>query len=199
MNALIIFTKNPKLGKVKTRIARDAGDKEALKIYLELCTITKKAVKNLDCQKFVFYSDIIEQDDDWSPAFHKKLQVGDDLGTKMLNAFKDITVSASKSVIIGTDCPTIKASIIKNAFLALNDSDVVIGPSRDGGYYLVGMKTVYPELFKNIPWSTEQVFQITIDRCEKLGLSVEVLEILSDIDYLEDWKNYLKAKTEQPD
>jgi len=194
LNGLIIFTKNPKLGKVKTRIAQEAGDKETLKIYLELCAITQKAIKNVDCQKFVFYSDLIEYDDEWSGSFQKKLQVGDDLGTRMLNAFKEIIVPASKLVVIGTDCPYLKGSTIENAFLTLDDSDVVIGPSQDGGYYLMGMKTVYPELFKNIPWSTDQVFQITIDRCEKLGLSVGLLEILSDIDYLEDWKNYLKVK-----
>lgn len=89
-------------------------------------------------------------------------------------------------VIIGTDCPELNAGIIMNAFAYLNNHDVVIGPAEDGGYYLLGMKRHYTLLFKNINWSTENVFDETITICKKNNINYSFLPVLHDIDEEKD-------------
>ena len=165
-NHLIIFIKNPLEGKVKTRIAATAGDKSALEIYLQLLKITKTIALPLDCHKHLFYSDFIDKRDDWpNELFSKHIQKGTDLGQRMKNAFADVFsvdgASEKKVLIIGSDCAELSSSSIKNSFQALNDTDFVIGPTFDGGYYLIGMKKYRPEVFYNIKWSTETVFSST--------------------------------------
>jgi glycosyltransferase A (GT-A) superfamily protein (DUF2064 family) len=91
------------------------------------------------------------------------------------------------AIIIGTDCPDLNESLILQAFDALTHSDVVLGPTYDGGYYLIGMKQIYPFLFEDMPWSTEEVFRQTIDRIESHSLRCTVLQKLLDIDYEADW------------
>lgn len=140
-NALIIFIKNPQLGKVKTRLAKTVGDEKALEIYLELSKITRENCQILrGVQSYVFYSDFINKNDEWSnDIFEKAMQSGDDLGDRMLNAFTFILQNHSKACIIGSDCPTLSAAILEAAFETLDNHDFVVGPSTDGGYYLLGM------------------------------------------------------------
>jgi rSAM/selenodomain-associated transferase 1 len=89
-----------------------------------------------------------------------------------------------KVIIIGTDLYDIDDELISEAFNQLNDKDVVIGPAKDGGYYLLGMNHFIPEVFENINWSTSEVFQQTLERISKK--SVVILEEKNDIDYMED-------------
>ena len=141
-NALIIFTRNPQLGKVKTRLAESIGEEKALEIYRALLEHTQSITLNLDCDKFVFYDQNIENNDIWlESVYDKKLQFGVDLGAKMQNAFNQLFELGYKNcIIIGSDIFDFKDFHIQDAFYKLQFSDVVIGPAEDGGYYLLGIK-----------------------------------------------------------
>jgi uncharacterized protein len=195
-NALIIFIKNPALGKVKTRIARTVGDEKALEIYLELTEITRKNVLILrGPSRHVFYSDFYNHSDDWANnKFQKHVQSGDDLGERMANAFSDMLKTHQNAVIIGSDCPTLTAEILESAFEQLKTHDFVVGPSTDGGYYLLGFgqNTGGDFVFKNMDWSTESVLPTTLKRIEENGKTVFLLPELTDVDEEKDWEAFLK-------
>lgn len=187
--ALLIFTRNPELGKVKTRLAKTVGNESALEIYKFLLNHTLEITKDLHLDKYVFYSEDINQDDIWDTAiFRKKLQAGDDLGERMNNAFTEIfSLGYEKAIIIGSDMFNLDTNDLNNAFEALQDNQYVLGPATDGGYYLLGMKEVNSEVFLNKNWGTNTVLKTTLQdlRDEKLV----VLEERNDIDYYQDIKN----------
>jgi rSAM/selenodomain-associated transferase 1 len=186
-NALIIFVKNLIEGHVKTRLAATLGNDGAMDIYRQLLKNTENSILTFEKDKIVFYSDFIEEEIWGNNLFQNKIQEGNDLGERMKNAFNSsFTAGYEKIIIIGTDCPGINKSILENAFMALNNLDIVIGPATDGGYYLLGMKKECPFLFQNIEWSTDKVLQQTIDLCNKNRLSYFLLPELSDIDEEKD-------------
>ena len=190
--ALIIFQKNAQLGKVKTRLAVSIGDQKALEVYQWLTDYTHQQVKGLKVDKFLFYSDFIPaQLDQDLDGYHFEIQSGDTLGERMSNAFAFLFAKGYKSVvIIGTDCPYLKTEDLNKAFTDLSNTDLVIGPASDGGYYLLGMRQFFSEIFKNISWSTGQVLEQTLNQADSLGIDYEFLKILSDIDTLEDWQQF---------
>ncbi len=189
--AIIIFIKNPIKGKVKTRLAASVGDDKALAIYQALLTHTRMLTSKTNAQKHLFYSNYLDQHDDWSEnIFHKNVQQGDDLGDRMFNAFNKVLTNHESAVIIGSDCASLTLDILNNAFQQLESKDFVIGPAQDGGYYLLGMKQAEKSVFENIEWSTEEVLPKTLSRIKTLGKSVAMLPTLSDIDYVEDWEKY---------
>ncbi|MEM6317021.1 MAG: TIGR04282 family arsenosugar biosynthesis glycosyltransferase [Bacteroidota bacterium] len=190
-NALIVFIKNPEKGKVKTRLAQTMGDDKALEIYIALMEHTRKIAQALPVARHLFYSQWINEQDNWKRSkFKKALQIDADLGTKMATAFHAVFQTSEKVVIIGSDCASLTSEIVQRAFDKLNDYPYVIGPAMDGGYYLLGMSQFSPTLFQNITWSTSTVKSKTIERIEELGQSYYELPILSDIDYEEDWIQY---------
>ncbi|MFN3999411.1 TIGR04282 family arsenosugar biosynthesis glycosyltransferase [Algoriphagus sp.] len=188
--ALIIFQKNAVLGKVKTRLAASVGDQEALEVYHWLTTYTHEIVKEVSVDKFLFFSDYIpEHLDENLKGYQFEVQSGGNLGERMKNAFAHLFARGYSSVaIIGTDCPYLTCKELNKAFLNLSEADMVVGPAKDGGYYLLGMSGFFPEVFNEIPWSTSKVLEITLDYADKLKLDYEFLKILSDIDTLEDWE-----------
>ncbi len=189
-NLLMIFVKNPEKGKVKTRLAARVGDDKAFRIYLKLLKHTLKIAQQAKAEKQVWYSSFIDSDDKLEErGFAKKLQSGQHLGERMEGAFQKAFESGHKNVvIIGSDCPDITAEVIEEAFNRLDQdsTDVVIGPSEDGGYYLLGMNSFYPGLFRGIEWSTGQVLPSTLDKIKKLELRKHMLKELNDIDTLQD-------------
>jgi rSAM/selenodomain-associated transferase 1 len=193
--AVLIFVKSMIQGTVKTRLAASLGDEAAMNIYQQLLQHTHDVVRNIDADKIVFYSDVIEEDRWNNDQFKKELQEGIDLGKRMENAFIHAFRTGYDSVIIiGTDCPQINKSILETAFKQLNNFDIVIGPATDGGYYLLGMKKLHSLLFENMKWSTSTVLKDTIERCNARQLSYILLPELSDIDEEKDlihFKNYL--------
>ncbi len=192
--ALIIFTRNPELGKVKTRLAKTIGDEGALKIYIHLLQHTSTSVVQIKADKFVFYTKSINNNDVWdSTLFRKKLQYGEDLGMKMENAFNELFLLGYKEIVIlGSDIFDLQPKHIEDAFHKLENHDVVIGPAKDGGYYLLGMKTLHPQVFKNKKWGTDTVFQNTINDLQ--SESVFLLKVLNDIDVYEDIKDIEELK-----
>ena len=169
--ALILFVKNPELGKVKTRLAKDAGDENALKIYKSLLAHTREITVDLPLDRLLYYSTWIEDKDEWDETqFQKRLQTGDDLGDRMSHAFAEAFNQYERVLIIGSDCAQLNEQMIEHAIEQLKFYPFVIGPSEDGGYYLLGMQT--------------------LDRIRALEASYYLLPKLSDIDYLEDWKKH---------
>jgi rSAM/selenodomain-associated transferase 1 len=180
---LIIFIKNPVLGKVKTRLAAGIGDHRALEVYMQLLEITRGVALKVNCTRNVFYSDEIVSDDWEDDKFNKFVQEGEDLGERMKNAFEQVfALGANKAVIIGSDCPELTSNIIAEAFELLDSRDVTIGPANDGGYYLLGMKKLHPFLFEGKEWSTDSVLSATEADLIKNGLSLKKLQALSDLD-----------------
>ena len=190
--AIIIFIKNPELGKAKTRLAATVGDERALAIYKELLRHTRETVlKVADCERHLFYSSFVDKEDNWSNEdFNKKLQPSGDLGTRMITAFEDVFKVNQPVLIVGSDCASLTSEILEEAIESLKLFDFVIGPADDGGYYLIGMNNFHPSVFEDIAWSTEQVLPQTIDEIQNLGKTFGLLTTLSDIDYEEDWKKW---------
>lgn len=187
-SALIVFVKNPILGKVKTRLAKDVGDEQALAIYERLLEHTESVVRNTAVDKYVFYSDKVDELDIWpADIYNKTLQVGSELGQRMLNAFDELfDDSYKKVVIIGSDCAEITPEIIEAAYVCLDKTDMVIGPANDGGYYLLGMNKTHQELFEGVEWGASTVLATTMDIARTKGLSCSTLQQLSDVDELVD-------------
>jgi len=179
---LIIFVKNPILGKVKTRLAADIGNERALYIYQKLQEKTHDVTDSTEFIKWVFYTEKVEEDDLWNQGYEKKVQQGFDLGERMTNAFEvGFTFGYRKICIIGSDCYELDTNVLKKAFNCLQSHDFVIGPAADGGYYLLGMNKFHPEVFKNKAWSTDRVLPQTIKDIELTGRSYYLLPTLNDI------------------
>lgn len=187
-NGLIVFVKNPKQGEVKTRLAASIGDKEALDVHLKLVEYTRSVTRFVEAQPHVFYSNYIQDDDEWVPTdYEKHLQHGDDLGQCMRNAFEKLfDLGYEKLIIIGSDCPELTSDVVNDAFRQLDNCDVVIGPSRDGGYYLLGMKELIPELFENKDWGSETVFDQTLQDLQNRKLIWHEMPIFRDVDTEDD-------------
>lgn len=185
---LLIFVKNPEKGKVKTRLAKTVGDEKAYDTYLKLLNFTIEVSSKVEAKRQIWYSSFVDEEDGLGGiGFKKKLQYGENLGQRMLNAFQyGFEEQFEKIVIIGSDCPDISAEIIEYAYKLLNQNDVVIGPSKDGGYYLLGMNKLIPGIFEDIPWSTEQVYPETLKVLNNQEKEYGLLPTLNDIDTEED-------------
>lgn len=193
---LLIFIRNPVRGMVKTRLASSVGDRQALRIYRELLVHTRKIASAADADRQVWYSDYADEQDEWNqPLFSRHRQREGSLGDKMEEAFAHGFESGYREiVIIGSDCPTLETGHLEVAFRELIRSDLVLGPSKDGGYYLLGMNRFYPELFRGMPWSKPDLFRQTIEVAKNLDLSVHALETLYDIDTADDLAAYQNRK-----
>lgn len=187
-NALIIFVRNLEKGKVKKRLAKSIGEDKSLEVYQYLLQYTRDISVSCKCSLFVFYSNYIHINDVFDDnVFSKHIQEGDDLGERMLNAFKKVYALGCKNVcIIGSDSYELQTEILNEAFEKLHQNDVVIGPSTDGGYYLLGMNKLFPDFFVNKDWGTSTVVHDTFATIDKLGLTFSELATLSDIDTIDD-------------
>jgi rSAM/selenodomain-associated transferase 1 len=189
-NLLIIFTRNPELGKVKTRLSKSTGDQVALEIYKFLLNKTNQVTKQVSADKIVYYSEKITKHDIWSSNLYKKeVQHGSDLGAKMKNSFQAAFENKyDKVLLIGSDLYDLEPYHIYEAFKKLDTNDVIIGPASDGGYYLIGLKKLHPKIFKNKNWGTSTVREDTLKDLEKVD--VHLLPILNDVDVIEDIEHH---------
>ena len=139
----------------------------------------------------MFYSHFIDDFDDWSNVAYQKFvqKGGNDLGVRMHNAFKLAFEKGYKSVVlIGSDCFELSTHDLEEAFFSLEKKDVIVGPAKDGGYYLLGMNKLHHQLFENKTWSSENVLLDTLLDIENLNLNYQLLDTLSDVDYEVDLK-----------
>jgi rSAM/selenodomain-associated transferase 1 len=195
---VLVFQKNEVLGKVKTRLAASVGKKRALEIYLQLLAKTYLALRDISVSITTYFSEFIP-DNPIHTAENKVVQVGHDLGERMKNAFaENFESGVEKVVLIGTDCPGLEGAHLIRAFEALDQSDLVLGPAQDGGYYLIGIKRRADFLFEGITWSTEWVLSQTLALAAAQGLHTSLLPVLEDIDTLEDWERYCSQVGDRP-
>lgn len=186
--ALIIFTRNPELGKVKTRLATTIGDAAALEVYHKLLEHTVDITQTLKVDKFIFYSEQIQENDHWDTTiYYKELQKGTNLGERMHHAFELLFKKGYRQIIIvGSDIFELTTKNIQEAFTGLDTANFVVGPALDGGYYLLGMNTLNKSLFKHKKWGTSTVLKATLKNLanEKVAL----LATKNDIDTYDDLK-----------
>ena len=184
---LIVFCKNPELGKVKTRLARTLGDNAALAIYLKLLRHTREVVDAVKADIAVYYSDYIDHEDDWNKNYLRRLQHGEDIGDKMYNAISEGLEMGYESVcLIGADIYALTSDVIRAAFETLHKKDIVIGPAEDGGYYLIGMKKATKKVFELSKWSHHTVITETLGHIKALNASYGLVDKLNDIDEEDD-------------
>ncbi|PWL28736.1 MAG: hypothetical protein DCO96_07900 [Fluviicola sp. XM-24bin1] len=185
---LIVFAKNIVLGKVKTRLAKTQGDTFAFNVYRRLVEITEREslkVQNTDVH--VYFSDVIVKSK-W-PNQEKFVQQGGDLGDRMKHAFEQgFSKGYTRIIGVGADLPDLSAEVMEEGLGALNNFDTVFGPSEDGGYYLIGMRKMIPQIFENKPWSTDALLEITQAELQELKYTSETLKELNDVDTIEDLK-----------
>lgn len=188
-NLLLIFTRNPELGKCKTRLAATIGDTAALNVYKFLLQHTVDITQNLEATKHVYYSEAIWEDDVWpSESYKKILQEGENLGQRITKAFElGFQLGFKKIMVIGSDMYDLDQHDIETAFTTLDTHDFVIGPAEDGGYYLLGMTQFKKELFQNKDWGKETVLQQTLR--DLYTENYHLLEVRNDIDLYEDIKD----------
>jgi rSAM/selenodomain-associated transferase 1 len=194
--SLLVFAKSPVVGQVKTRLIPDIGPEAAMSLYEELLTRTLNTANNStikDIQLWLsgdpnhpFFKTFNELD-----AIKFKQQTGKDLGEKMFNAFENVLTDCSYAILIGSDCPTLTINDLKSAAEMLEgDKDIVLGPAKDGGYYLIGLRKNNAELFSNIDWGNDSVFSKTTAKVEKLNLNLGLLTVRSDVDRFSDLQAY---------
>ncbi|PJJ59511.1 TIGR04282 family arsenosugar biosynthesis glycosyltransferase [Hymenobacter chitinivorans] len=187
---LLLFARHPALGLVKTRLAHTVGDEEALRVYQELLDHTRAAADGVAAAKTLWLAGEPAASPnfftDWL-GYEQLPQPAGELGQRMQHAFEAaFAAGATRVVIIGTDCPELTSTHLREAFDQLAHHEVVVGPALDGGYYLLGMRTVVPDFFRNKAWSTDSVLTDTLADAARLGLRVAQLVPLSDVDTASD-------------
>jgi hypothetical protein len=186
---LTIFTRYPEPGLTKTRLIEALGEQGAANLQKEL---TEQTVKNIDqlartstVEPVICFEggDLASMQNWLGHERTYKLQEDGSLGKKLKKACGDaFAAGAQRVVTIGCDCPDLNKEHIGRAFDALYLKDLVLGPATDGGYYLIGIKCPCDALFENIPWGTDKVLETTFSLAQQLGLSIEILEELHDVD-----------------
>ncbi len=198
--ALLIFAKQPRPGKVKTRLSPPFSLHEAAEIYQCMLSDTLAKVAALDgVEKFLFFEQSSEAEEFFRqgfPGFSIFPQEGAGLGERLERAFEKVFALGFGSVAaIGTDSPDLPPSHLQEPFQLLEQggAEVVFGPATDGGYYLVALGCFCPGVFRDIPWSTDQVLEKSVAAAVSLGLRVVCLPVWPDMDTVEDLKRFLAA------
>lgn len=199
-NALIIFAKAPVAGQVKTRLQTHLSAEECAGLHAYFIIKTIEIAKKVnDVSIFLYCHPGV--DDPFFKKVESDLNVklmsqnGNDLGERMSDAIrKTLSAGYRKVVIIGSDSPDLPPEYINEGFEKLDSSDMVIGPSTDGGYYLIGAKKELP-IFNNIPWSSNMVFDMTIEKAGENNLAFSILGEWYDIDTWEDLRKLWKCQT----
>lgn len=191
---LIVFLKAPRPGAVKTRLAKTLGAPTACGIYQHLVTLLLRKLASMPHVELRFTPDDARCEiEPWAqPNWRLEPQGPGDLGTRLHEAFTAGFQRGSQRVLaIGSDCPELEPSDLDAAWMALLSHDVVLGPARDGGYWLIGLRAATPELFEEISWGSDAVLSQTLERCRHNGLRFHLLRELEDIDTEEAWRRYL--------
>lgn len=192
MNILGIFARHPVPGRVKTRLARDTGDEAAAAIYAAFVETLLARTHSVTDRRVIAYDLDTDAAREWFTA--RAGGIADALWpqppgtlTEKLRAFASEWHAGpnTRTVIIGTDSPTLPMESIDAAFEKLERCDVVLGPAMDGGYYLIGLRVLALQVFDGIEWSSERVLEQTVAQVRRLGLSLGLLPPWYDVDTLE--------------
>ncbi len=202
MRQLGLFTKYWEPGLVKTRLAKAIGDQAAAQLHREFLKTTLQTFQSFQAERLLSYWPRERRSEfealagnSWTLA----PQTTGNLGIRMQSYFTAaLEAKYQQAVLIGSDSPTLPPCIVETAFEKLQQHDVVIGPARDGGYYLIGCSQAVPGIFDDIDWGSGQVFEQTTTKLNSLGIRHAVLAEWYDIDQLEDLIN-LEAELKKPD
>ncbi len=194
-NLLLLFTRWPSPGRVKTRLIPALGPEGAAEVQRQLTTAALRVADLLErrgvCRTEVHFDggDAHLMRSLFGCARHYIPQEpGVDLGGRMSAAFRRAFASgAQRVVVIGSDCPDLRAELVNKAFDHLRKAPLVIGPAHDGGYYLLGMREYLPSLFEGIDWGGASVCRQTLEKAQAAGEQFSTLEPLYDVDRPEDW------------
>lgn len=200
--SIVIFANAPEKGRVKSRIAADLGPDVALTAYRTLAEHAVAAASHVEwCRKTIAYAPNGTGDAmrDWfGDLFDYRAQGDGDLGRRMLAALEGaFAEGADRVILIGVDCPGVSEGVIDDAFSRLDQADAVLGPSFDGGYYLIGMKKALKPLFADIPFGTSDTLQKTLSAARRSGIRVSLLDWKRDVNTGEAWKGVAKPLTER--
>lgn len=198
---LILFTRYPQAGLTKTRLIPALGAQGAADFQRRMTERLVEEVRRLGNSRPF---DFVIRYDGGDPALMRRWlgdtltflpQQGENLGVRMRRAFADsFEAGHQRVVIVGADCPALSAAVMAQALDGLDQADVVLGPARDGGYYLVGLGAPLPELFSRIDWGTGAVLSQTLRNAARLRASVTMLEELADVDRPEDLHYLIKSQ-----
>lgn len=183
-----VFARAPVPGHVKTRLARAIGPRAAATLYRRLGRLVVAATRGSGYRTVVWFTppgarSVVRAWLDGLGVAGFRLQSGGGLGARLIHAFGRLFAEGDRAVvIIGTDCPGLARRTVARAFAALRSHDLVLGPAKDGGYYLIGLRSPEPGLFRGIPWSTPAVTRATLARARALGLRLLLLDPLRDVD-----------------
>ena len=201
---LIQFAKAPVVGRVKTRMIPHLSAEQASELHSELFNWTARVlcIDKLGSVELWLAGDA---DQEFMTLTHTlgfdahKTQSGRDLGERMANAIADGLERFEKVILVGSDCPAIDRNYLREAILALDDNDVVLGPAEDGGYVLVAARVVCREMFVGIEWGSNTVFDETVEILSKGTKSWQSLAVLPDIDRPEDLPLWFQLRGDQPE
>ncbi|MGM0424246.1 MAG: TIGR04282 family arsenosugar biosynthesis glycosyltransferase [Thermodesulfobacteriota bacterium] len=197
---VIIMLKYPSPGMVKTRLGQELGQECAAGLYRSFVACELEVLQSLQVPVLLSCDPgfaILKYREWLGPEFNYLLQTGDDLGVRMQSSFEQaFELGFTQAVLVGSDLPHLPAAYIQLALDRLQDHDVILGPAQDGGYYLLGMNSqgFQPCIFEGIPWSTSQVFNLTLKKLEEYQVKAFFLPSLRDIDTLQDLQEMLAAQ-----
>ena len=193
LNRLIVFTRYPEPGKTKTRLIPALGPEGAVDLHRQMVDSTLTWARQLKNNSAISLEVRYEGGDEhqirqWLGSDIPCCPQGNgDLGARMAQAFHEaFAAGMARVILIGTDCLGLTGGLVQTACEALMDNDVALGPAKDGGYYLIGLRKSIPQLFEGIPWGTGEVLPKTLRIAADLKLQVFLLEPLDDVDRPED-------------
>lgn len=203
---LMQFAKWPQPGRVKTRLIPALGVDGALQAHI---TLSLEVLDNLCTTGYdvsFWWDRPLEQPPEFAASLLANIkgaglqqyyQQGEDLGERMFRALSQGIEAYSKAVVIGSDCPSVDPGYVRLAVAALDHADVVLGPSDDGGYVLIGARKLTADALAGIEWGTPMVLEQTLARMKTAGLSVYVLEPRWDVDEPDDWQRFRRMVGER--
>jgi hypothetical protein len=197
-SCILLFVKYPVAGRVKSRLARGLGSETAAELYKRFVgdTIKMLGAAGRDLKIYCDPCKSVANYAEWIGGGHEFIhQVGGDIGERMRGAFEETFAAGFKrAVLIGSDIPDMPAEFISRAFAGLDGSDAILGPSADGGYYLIGFseESFCAEAFSGVSWSTESVLSQTRERLESNGVKAALLPMWGDVDTIDDLKELVE-------
>ena len=197
---LLLMSKAPDPGRAKTRLIPVLGEDGAAQLYarlvrecLDMCTSAALCPVDICCSPSPDHPFFRQCRQDYPVDLH--VQTEGNLGARMSNAFSSALRKAETAIMIGADCPGLCASDLDSALATLDaGTDIVIGPAKDGGYYLIGMRSHHAAVFEDIPWSTDGVLAMTQQKMHSQGLSCHYLTVRKDLDTPEDYAVYTRQE-----
>lgn len=200
---VVLFVRVPIPGRVKTRLAVALGADGACSVYRAMVTDILSNITPCGFPIYLFYdgNDVENLPEEWITASSTVVpQTGDNIGERMAAAFEYcFSRNIDQVILVGSDIPSLDSSVMLSAATSLTSHEITLSPAHDGGYCLIGLRrdTYNKSIFRNIPWSTDQVLRATLDRCEHYRLNVELLVALQDIDTIDDLKSYCRSPSKQ--